>query len=62
MRHSQAGSAGTIVFVVVVAVLVWWQWDWISGMFGGSPVAELVDYRCEGRVVDGSFHAIEVAH
>jgi hypothetical protein len=53
MRHAQSGSAGTFVFLVVVAALVWWQWDWIAGMFGGTAVAELVDYRCEGRVVDG---------
>jgi hypothetical protein len=58
MRHSQAGSAGTLVFLVVVVALFWWQWDWISGMFGGHPVAELVDYRCEpqpgGRaIIDG---------
>ena len=61
MRHSQAGSAGTIVFLVVVAALVWWQWDWISGMFGGSAVAEVVDYRCEGRVVDGRVRNISEA-
>jgi hypothetical protein len=53
MKRSQNGSAGTLVFVLVVAVLVYWQWDWISGMFGGGGVlAELVDYRCE-RQSDG---------
>jgi len=52
MRQSQAGSASTVVFLLVVAALVWWQWDWISGIFGGAPVAELVDYRCD-RQSDG---------
>ena len=52
MRQPQAGSASTVVFLLVVAALVWWQWDWISGIFGGTPVAELVDYRCD-RQSDG---------
>jgi len=56
MKTSQTGSAGVVVFVVVVAVLVWWQWDTITGLFGGKAVAEVVDYQCakDGRVsVDG---------
>ena len=64
MKRSQNGSAGSVFVLVVVAGLIYWKWDWIAGLFGsklatGSPVAELVDYRCdrqsEGRMrIDGS--------
>ena len=56
MKTSQNGSAGVVVFVIVVAVLVWWQWDTIVGLFGGKAVAEVVDFQCvkDGKVsVDG---------
>jgi hypothetical protein len=56
LKNRQRGSSGVVVFIVVVAILVWWQWDTISGMFGGKAVAEVVDFQCakDGRVsVDG---------
>ena len=48
----QAGSAGPLIALIVVGVLVWWQWDWIAGLFGsklgfGGAVAEVMDYRCD---------------
>ena len=56
----QAGAAGSVVVLLALAFLVWWQWDWIAGLLGsggGRAVAEVVDYRCDssgGRaVVDG---------
>ncbi len=58
----QAGSAGPVIALVVIGVLVWWQWDWIAGLFGsklgfGGAVAEVVDYRCDksasGISIDG---------
>ena len=52
MKRSETGSATSVVFLLVVAGLIYWQWDWISGIFGGNPVAELVDYRCD-RQTDG---------
>ena len=56
MKRSQNGSAGTIVFFLVIAALIYWQWDWITGIFGGGGgVTELVDYRCE-RQSDGRMH------
>lgn len=61
-RRAQSGSAGGIVFLAVVAGLIWWQWDRIEGLFdiggGGSP-AEVYGFTCsrgsgttlmEGRV------------
>jgi hypothetical protein len=27
MKHAQRGSAGGLVVLVVLAFLVWWQWD-----------------------------------
>ena len=60
-KRAQDGSAGPVVVILALAVLVWWQWDWIAGLFGsklsmgGATVAEVVDYRCEkqsdGRAV-----------
>jgi hypothetical protein len=52
MKRSQNGSAGTVIFILVIAALVYWQWDWITGIFGGGGAAEMVDYRCE-RQSDG---------
>ena len=57
MKRSQNGSVGSVVFFVVVAGLLYWKWDWISGLFGsklsmGGAVAELIDYRCD-RQSDG---------
>jgi hypothetical protein len=53
-KRSQDGSAGGLVVVVVLAFLLWWQWDWISGLFGGAGggPAQLLDYRCD-RQSDG---------
>ena len=58
-KSSQEGSAGFVVFLAVVIGMVWWQWDWISGLFGGgSTVAEVTNFRCvseTGRsVFDGT--------
>lgn len=56
MRSRQRGSVGVIAVLVVIAVVVWWQWETISGWFGGKPVAEVADYQCakDGRIsVDG---------
>ncbi|HKR56927.1 MAG TPA: hypothetical protein VJS20_11545 [Gemmatimonadales bacterium] len=48
MKARQAGSAAGWVLVVIVAVLLWWQWDWISGFIGGRGGAlQVVSYRCE---------------
>jgi hypothetical protein len=52
-RQVQSGSVEWLVMLVVLAGLIWWQWDWISGLsggvlsMGGGPVAEVLDYRCE---------------
>ena len=63
MKRSQNGSAGSVVVIVVLAVLLWWKWDAIWGFLGpklsmgGSAVVELVDYRCDkqsgGILIDG---------
>ncbi|MDQ1551189.1 MAG: hypothetical protein QOD50_611 [Actinomycetota bacterium] len=68
MKRSQNGSAGTVILFLVIVALIYWQWDWISGLFGsklhmGRAVAELVDYRCErqsdGRMrIDGTVRNI----
>ena len=63
MRRSQDGSVGPVIVIIVIAVLLWWKWDAISGFIGprlsmgGGTVVELVDYRCDrqsgGIVIDG---------
>ena len=59
MRKAQAGSAGSVAILVVLAALAWWQWDWIAGFFGGGGGSlQVTDYRCErqasgGIVIDG---------
>jgi hypothetical protein len=63
MKRSQDGSAGSVFVLVVIAGLIYWKWDWISGLFGsklamGGALVELVDYRCDrqssGRMaIDG---------
>jgi hypothetical protein len=71
MKRSQNGSAGSIVALLAILALAYWQWDWISGFWGGGAgVAELVDYRCErqsdgrmridGRVRNASDSALEL--
>jgi len=54
LKGRQRGSIGGVVVLAALAFLVWWQWDWIAGLFGsaGGGVAELVDYRCD-RQADG---------
>jgi hypothetical protein len=50
MKASQAGSAGGWILLVIVAVMIWWQWDWISGFVGGGGrggALQVVNYRCE---------------
>lgn len=55
-RRPQGGSVHPLVILVVVAVLVWWQWDRISKIIGTKPspregpiAAEVMDYRCEPK-------------
>ena len=63
-RSRQEGSIGVVVVLAVVVAVVWWQWDTISGWFGGKPVADLLDYQCvrDGRVaVDGRVRNISDA-
>lgn len=50
MKKTQAGSAAGWVLLVVVATLLWWQWDWISGFLGSGGrdgALQVVNYRCE---------------
>ncbi|HEX4762793.1 MAG TPA: FxLYD domain-containing protein [Usitatibacter sp.] len=64
-KRSQNGSAGGIVFLAVVAGLIWWQWDRIENLFGVAAkgaVAEVKGFSCtpqsngksliEGKVVN----------
>jgi len=72
MKRAQSGSAGGFVVLAALVFLVWWQWDWISGLFGsiGGNGLEVVDYRCdrqpdgrmsfEGRVRNVSASPIEL--
>ena len=55
-KRAQEGSAASVVLIVVVAALIYWQWDWISGHlgFGGGGSLELVDYRCDSGRFDGT--------
>lgn len=53
-RSTQDGSVGPVVVLIVVAVLVWWQWDRISALFGsrssvggGTVAVEVLEYRCQ---------------
>jgi hypothetical protein len=59
-RRAQEGSVGPLVVLIIVAVLVWWQWDRISRFFGsrtssggGALSAEILDYRCEPKAEGG---------
>jgi hypothetical protein len=46
-KSAQTGSIGSVVMLAVIAGLIWWQWDWIAGMFGGgSSVAEASGFNC----------------
>jgi hypothetical protein len=56
-KRAQAGSAASWVLIVVVGVMLWWQWDWISGhlgLGGGGGTLEVVSYRCEQGSIDGT--------
>ena len=56
-QRAQTGSASSWVLIVVVAVLLWWQWDWIAGhlgMGGMGGTLEVVDYRCDRGSFDGT--------
>jgi hypothetical protein len=55
-KRAQAGSSGGVVVLVALAALVWWQWDWISGLAGGGGggALQLVDYRCDAQ--SGGMH------
>ena len=53
-RRVQGGSVSPLVILIVVAILVWWQWDRISAFFrpgtssgDGKVSVEVLDYRCE---------------
>ena len=58
-KRAQAGSAGPVIVLLVVAALIWWQWDSISSFLGstfsmgGGTSVEVVDYQCGsgGRAV-----------
>ena len=64
-KRTQSGSAKSLIVLVVLAALIWWQWDRISDLLGsmlpnmgGGAVAEVLAYRCEpqsnGRLmIDG---------
>ena len=65
LKSRQAGSAGAVVFLAVVAGLIWWQWDRIENLFGVAakgPAAEVKGFTCtsqttgktliEGKVVN----------
>jgi len=65
LKSRQAGSAGGIVFLAVVAGLIWWQWDRIENFFGVAAkgaAAEVKGFTCtaqtsgktliEGKVVN----------
>ena len=59
MKRAQAGSAGPVIVLAIVAAVVWWQWPRISGLIGsrqsagGPAVVEVLDYRCD-RHTDGT--------
>jgi hypothetical protein len=56
-KRAQDGSAGSVVVILALAVLVWWQWDWISGFVGSGGRAaplDVVDYRCDRSSFDGT--------
>ena len=50
-RRSQSGSAGPILVLAIIGILVWWQWDRIEGMFTGSSdtVAEVTGFSCAAQ-------------
>ena len=50
-KRAQAGSAGSVLVLAVVAILVWWQWDRIAGIFTGSSdtVAEVTGFSCSAQ-------------
>src|ERR1043165_5566538 len=64
-KRAQNGSAGGIIFLAVVAGLIWWQWDRIENFFGVAAkgaAAEVKGFTCtaqssgktliEGKVVN----------
>ena len=50
-RRSQSGSAGSVLVLAIIAILVWWQWDRIEGMFtgGSDTVAEVTGFSCSAQ-------------
>jgi len=50
-RRSQSGSAGSVLVLAIIAILVWWQWDRIAGIFTGSSdtVAEVTGFSCSAQ-------------
>ena len=50
-KRKQSGSAGSVVVLAIIAGLVWWQWDRVSGMFTGSSdaVAEVTGFSCSAQ-------------
>ena len=50
-RRSQSGSAGTVLVLAIIAILVWWQWDRIASVFTGSSdtVAEVTGFSCTSQ-------------
>ena len=50
MKNAQSGASAGWVLLVIVAVMLWWQWDWISGFLGTGGrggALTVVSYRCE---------------
>ena len=50
-KRSQSGSAGPILVLAIIGILVWWQWDRIESMFTGSSdmVAEVTGFSCAAQ-------------
>jgi hypothetical protein len=50
-KRSQSGSAGTVLVLAIIAILAWWQWDRIVGVFTGSgdTVAEVTGFSCTSQ-------------
>jgi hypothetical protein len=57
-KSAQAGSAGGILVLAIIAILIWWQWDRIAAMFGvggGGTVAEVSNFQCTSQAGSSTF-------
>lgn len=73
-KRAQTGSAGPVIVLLVLAALIWWQWDRISSFLGsafsmgGGTSVEVLDYQCgsggraafDGHVRNTSDSALEL--